>query len=505
MATIATPTPAAVEAPVAPLVPPLSPNLLHNREDRIEHALRVSAAAAKPSLPVVPVAAPAVAAVNPAPVDASAPAVEAALTEPVAPELDLEAIDFDAETPAGEAKPPEVAQVEDVEPWKQLQRAIEAGDPPEAVQGALLKSGKGRKILETFKITRELEKPVEEGGIGHYPTVEEIKAGYTHTQHVEGMRNDYLTDPVSFVHNMLVPNPEGKTYLGQAQHAAKILRAIPQELLKSGQHQLYEQAYLQPALALYLDHSYETALAMKDTDEKFRLLDSLQILEFRTFGEARPLPGLTAPADAAPRTEDPEFKRLKAQLDSANKFINQQRTHQQQAVVSNLESANFDTASKSVEKVLEVAGLKAVYPGKLLDGFKSTLSNLVHSKIMGLNGQPADPGGLQQYKLQLQAALRNGGDTSLAKATYRRMFLNRLQHDPEVKAELLNVVTAAKSRSDSSLAGARAAQSRTEPVGTGTAPPAPVVSPAGQLTRQPGETKEDALVRQLNAVATPRR
>jgi hypothetical protein len=507
MASVATPPP--VAAAPQPLVPPLNPNHLHSKEDRIDHALRASAAA-PPSLPVAPLTPAAAAAPAETPATPEAPAVATPVeTPPVEKELDLESVDFDAEdAPETEAPPIEATPAEDTtEPYKALQKALEAGEIPDEVQAKLIKTNKGKELLETWKITRELRKPVAEGGIGHYPTVDEIKLGYGHTQDMNGIRFDFENNPASFVKNLLIPDASGATYIGQGQHAAQVLRAIPQELLRAGQHELFEKAYLAPALGLLLDNKYQTALAMPDGAEKARMLDSLQVFEWDTFGEARPLPGITAPAATAGRTDDPEFKRLKQERDAAVNLVNRQTAMQQRSVVSHLDSANRDQGFKDVDKLVKVAGLKNVYSDELLKPFVREVFETVHNEIMGFNGQPADPGMKQAYERELRAALANGGDTSKAREIYQRMFRARLQTHPDIKSRFTVLVSAGKSRSDSALTAAQASQARTEPVGSGTPAPAPVVSLAGQATRQPGETKEEALVRQLNAVASlsPRR
>ena len=505
MATLATPPPATTEvAPASsPQVSVTPPQVFQDAASRMAHLATQRLQAAAP--PVTPPA-ETPPQTETSLVDPAAPApVETAPAEPATPEIDLEGIDFDAAEPAtaasADAETPVVADTP--EKWQELQKAIESGSPDD-VLAKLYSTSKGRKTLETMKILREAEKPVSDdgaGGIGHFPTLDEIKLGYAHTQHITGMLADAQNDPVSFVRNMLIPNENGQTYLGTSREVAQILHTLPQELLRSNQPQLLE-ALATPLFQTYFDNQYRAALAMPaDSPDRNRIIDALRVNEFLMGFQPRDIEGVTTPPGSKSTSESPEFQRLKQERDNALKTLNQQARQRQQDVVSNLASHNQEQALRDVDKVISAANLNKVYPAELLSGFKGEIHNFIHSKVMGLNGQaPADPGGRQRLDLALQAALRNGGDTTEAKAIYRRMYLNRLQHDPEVKSRLQSLAVNAQAKVDRTIAAAQSAQVRTEPVGTGQPASTPVVSVASQVTRQPAESQADFMARKAMAM-----
>lgn len=87
---------------------------------------------------------------------------------------------------------------------------VEEPDTPEQLLGGILdpNSTRGQKIWSSYKFMKDLVKPESEGGIGHEPTVEDIKAYHGNHSTLNQMMTDFESQPGVFIQAMTNVNPE---------------------------------------------------------------------------------------------------------------------------------------------------------------------------------------------------------------------------------------------------------------------------------------------------------
>lgn len=467
------------------------------------------AAPATPAAPATQVTPPATS--TPEPLPAAPP--EPAITAPVVAELDLEAIDLDAVVaPATEPAPDATPAIGDREAWQQLQAAVDAGEIPEKIETAFLRTPRGKQMLTSFKTNRELQKPWEDGGIGTVPTVEEIREGHGFRNDVRVMRHEFRDNPTGFASNVLgLKVDQGgnavdgiSSYFGGPAEVEQFLSSLPKVLAQhantpTGQRLI--DAYATPIFKSFLDTQYQSALALPATTEqeqnlKARAIDALQMTEYLRFGKARPLNGVTAPAGLQPGEVSPEVTELRARAERAEQLLNQQRNTAQGALVNQVKDASRTSAMTDINKILETTGLSKVYPKELLQPLVQDLYKRIDDLVTGASGTQFDRSGYQTYQIQL-ADLARDPNPSKPAAMYQRIFRNVLQTHPDIKAQLTALVHNAKSQSDAKIGQQAAAQVRTEPVGNGSPVPTSVL-PNG-LQKNPGESSAEFNARRLGA------
>ncbi len=525
MASIATPPPAT--PPAAP-----TPVTVHSPADAARNKL--AAAMAAKSTPPVRDVAPAPA--QPAPVTATpAPAQpltpEAALAEankaiepPTAPPAEaappaedapvsLDDIDFDA--PEAETQPSaeqtQVAEPKNAQVVSELEKMLQDGALPEKIEEVFLRHSRGKQMLASFKRDRDLSKPPAEGGIGRIPDAEYIKAADTSHRDMLAMRHEIENDPVSFVSNLVTIDPAtGRSFLGEPEKIGRFLETLPNvlfEAAKQSQSPIYAQlmaAYSAPVFNNFFDHQYKTAMSMpqntqQEQEDKARVLDALQISEFRAFGKARPL-NLTQPNGNNAQNgnyaqPDPRIAELESRLRGYETTIQNNQRQQFQSAIQRVSGEAKSGAMADIDKALAITGVKAVYSETLLNPHREAIYSQVSSALPQL-----DPGGWQQYQIQVQQAARGQVDPSVPANTYKSLFRNALRNSPQARAQLEELVRAAKSRSDAQVQSRQESQARTEPNGSGSAVRASVL-PSQQLARQPGETQVEYNARRIAAAS----
>lgn len=443
-----------------------------------------------------------------APVEAEPPAVHT---------VDLESIDFEAPLPIEDELPgiKTPASIGEAEVVKTLEQKL--ADPntlPDEIEAVFLKTSRGRAMLSNYKMVRELSKPPETdaegkeiGGIGRMPTVEEIRAADASHRAIQTMSFEMESDPASFVGNLFVVNPEtGLTNLGaNPQQTARLLETIPHVLIESIQSadpqtaQVYQSlmaSYSAPVFNQFFNHQYAEALKMPDgtqeqKNDKLRVLDALQISEFKAFGQARPL-NLT-PTNGAPAGPDPEKAALQARLRGYQEREQRNAQNQRQTVVRGMEQQAQDAASKAVDAVLAQTGVRKAYDPMIADGQRAEILRDVANAL-----PTANPSGWRAYQIQLQQATAGRIDPNVPVQTYSKLVQNALRTLPAVRDRITKLVGTAKTNSDAQHTAAASAQMRTEPNGMGSPAPQNVVS-AVVTPRQPGESNVDMIARSLSS------
>lgn len=546
---VITPAPVAPVAPAPVVAPNPAPIIVteHTRLDSVQNRIAAKLAAAReaphpmPGLPNQPVQAPLASAPAAAPLTPpvpGAPATPAVVAPaqnlpPESPaELDLSALDFDAapkpDTPdpveAAPGTPAEAAPAStETDSAREIAEALARGDVPEKVEEVFLRSPRGRQMLTSFKTLRDLAQPPEKGGIGRVPTTDEIKESDASHRQLTALRFDADTNPASVAHNLFIVNAEtGQTFLGDPEKAISVLQAIPQAIFEAAkQTQSPVYANMLSALSLpmfenFFNYQYSQAFLMPEEspqqlaqykaanqtppmlDDKIRMLDALQISEFKAFGRARPMnwtPGNIAPPQNGNQAPDPEKAQLLERLRQADAIIAQGRQTQLGSIVQNVESASKSAAMADIDKALAFVNVSKVYPASVIQSQKNDIYNELKSAL-----PTQDPSGWQRYTIQLQQASRGQASPESVAKTFQQLFQNALRHSPQVRERLNDLVKGAKSHVDAQHAMRSQSQYRTETNGAGVPAPASVL-PGQQIARQSGESIEDYNTRRILAAS----
>lgn len=119
---------------------------------------------------------------------------------------------------------------------------IEDPDTPEQLLGGVLdpNSTRGQKIWHAYSLVRDLVKPEAEGGIGHEPTVEDVRAYHGNHLTLTQMLSDFETQPDRFLSGMASVNPEAAAQM--VLDLPKVLdqMAIENPHMAKAQEGLYE-------------------------------------------------------------------------------------------------------------------------------------------------------------------------------------------------------------------------------------------------------------------------
>lgn len=517
MGSVATPPP----APVTTTAPPAShPDAFRSTEDAMVAKFTDKLAARAAAAPATPPAtqAPPVTPPSPETVQAQPQAVSPTAAEPVTEDIPLEEIDFDA--PPKEAETPKEI-IPDAQIESSLSEMLAKGELPEEIEKAFLKHSRGKQMLASFKTLRELAKPPEEGGIGRVPTLDEIRAAETSHQQMEAMRFEMRSDPVSFIKNLVHVDPAtGTNFLGGMNEVRQFVRTLPaviyEALQSSGGDPFYGQLvaeYSIPAFTNFFNTQYARAGQMpqstpQEQEVKARALDALQWSEYTAFGKARPLDPYvqTNGPSQNPNAPDPEKAQLLQRVQYYENLTRQSQQTQQNQAIQRVENEGRTASMNDIDTVLKAKGIAGVYSAAVLDPVKVSIYNeIAGDPQRGQTGliQRHNPSGYQTYELQVKAAAAGQIDPSVPAQTYRLLFQNVLKNNPSVRARFNTLVQDAKAASDARHQTLAQTQTRTEPNGSGALPPQSVL-PAGQIDRQPGESREEFLTRRLAASMTNR-
>ncbi len=455
------------------------------------------------------------------------PPIEVPPAEPAEPEE----LVFDeeipgAETPAPEAakpvvaepaKPPvspeeQAAMVEGLSPEDQvvLQKIIDQhGKGAHALETVLLRTNRGRRMVQALKTQQALEAPPEDGGIGHVPTIEQIRDYHQAHVDLQTMVHEFEANPLSWTLNFF-----GKD-IGSGQPragAAEVLGNLPAVLAQHAPEML--GALVNPILSRYntrlLNDLYQRAVSVPEgqgldartgIDDRTRSMDVARILEFYLTGQTRPAPAATGPAAADPLA--PERQRLQREQEA----VQQERAGIQQTRVAQFESSAATEIDRvvmhDINSVLKARGFLDAFPeGSFqLTALRDRLRDQVYDRVAGnaqRGTQPLIPTQFQNFRVQLDRAQRaflgtGKSDFAAPVRTYRQMVQQVLKR---LAPELGAAVTTAKQVSDDRHAQLALAAGRPAPAPGGGAPVPQSILPA-LPARQPGETQDEWTSRQI--------
>lgn len=482
----------------------------HNREDVITNKLAAVFAKAATPTPGQP------ASQQPTVQQPAAVTVTPAIQTPE--NIDLDELNFDA--PADTTATGATAAPEGTTPQKTAQEIeaeldknlLDIDQTPEGkarwekLDAIALMHPRGKRMLQGLKLEQALSAPPNpdgSGGIGRFPTVEEIKeADNSHRQMIM-MRDDAQADPASFVRNMFTVGDTGMSFLGPPQTVAAVLNNIPQQLMdqaRTSGNPVYGQlmaAYSTPILNNLFDHQYSIAMSLPESTpdqiaDKERFIDALRIVEFQVYGSPRDLP------QAGGRQQQPnsEVEGLRARIAASEREktarVQQDAQRSQQTVMQ----ANDAAAAVDVSRTFAFLNLDKAYSKTLLEPHIDKVLALVKAELPRLN-----PTGWQTYQSQLRRVSLGQLDPAEASQTYGQLFRSGLKSSPTVRARLQELVRDGKRLLDTTQEHKLSAQTRTGTNGS-TSAVTSVAPQSAPMPRQPGESKEDWLTRNIRAKLT---
>lgn len=488
----------------------------HNAEDRIANRLAtklntaVTAARTAAPQPVQPTIAqpPASGVAVPGSIPAAnAPAEVSA--EPIDIDAALDGVNFDepvtvtdpaAPTPApGEGVVRTPAEIE-----KLLADELEVAGPDgqnaalwKKLDGLAVQHPRGRQMVEGLKFMRAMAEPPKEdgtGGIGRVLSLDEIKQADMSDRELRLLRHDISNDPASFAANLVRMAENGRSWLGGPEEVSRVLAEIPKVLIhhiQNTNNPVYGSMMAQIAGPIFqqaFDHQYKLADQFPETTEqekrsKARLIDSLNVIEYRLFGTARGQMPNEAP--------DPEKLQLRRQAEDTKRQLEQMRQSQVGAIRGAIMSANTSMADSSVDRVFHTLGIKPAFSSVILDSQKREIMIDIDRNLSRLN-----PGGWQSYTMQLDEVARGKMSPDVPKETYKNMFqsvlrsqyirprLNALVEDAKKTLGPNSRIAASQGQVGTDGSGRSAAASViSAPGAPGSRPPAP--------TREAGQSRED--------------
>lgn len=404
--------------------------------------------------------------------------VEAEPTTPTTPaetEVSAQPADESTETPKAEVNPYEVDEGEDVTPQ---------------TLNTLLQTDRGRQIYQSFKTLREFSKPIDQGGIGHVPSVEQIRDYYS-----------TYTDRVMMDHDLASSNPDKATrlvnFLFDSQRGQGV-QTVAQQLapaLAKLNPETYAAA-AQPFIQNYAGALFERYQQAKESgDDKLRsaLWYAANVANYDMTGQwlkdgAAPANGANGANGLAPNGQPDPLAQRRAELDQRQADLDRRQQEAQSSQAQNWERATNQKIHTAISAEID----KALAPLKSsLTPHKYQLeARDFHQRVTSNPGR--DPHAYKLYQVKVDQA-RTDPNVDLGVEFVKLIA-------PAIKAErktfLEEAGIGAKQASDARHAELRQIDSqKTLSNGSGSQNPA-IAAP---LKRLPGEPSADYNLRLLRA------
>lgn len=274
-----------------------------------------------------------------------------------------------AEPVADPATPPAAAATPPAEPSSEAANSEEVTE--ESLQAVAAEEGepepsKSKQVWAAYKSLAELEKPPQEGGLGHVPTPEQIKTYFDHSQTLNGLlAAAFSGDPADldkFFYELDQMNPGAERTI--YQNIPKVLKRLDGWERPGSPYHAMRQDFLKDLMK----ETFDKAKLVEDEGQK-KAWDQLGSLFYHLlYGKKYdPQVGLEPP-------EDPEVKRLREE----NQALQKRSFEAQVKAMSGHYVQSVQTyALTAADKAL--ASLKASFPSDEL--FKATAKTVAQTAI----------------------------------------------------------------------------------------------------------------------------
>lgn len=353
----------------------------------------------------------------------------------------------------------EIEEITDPETPEQLLKGIV--DPA---------SSRGKQIWDSYQFTRQLAKPDTEGGIGHEPTIEDIKTYHDDHLTLNQILTDFETQPDLMFQGLVQINPEA---------AANLVEKLPDVLAALGD----SNPHIQRAYGVLYDKMGKDlvqgmvaqAREHPNADMKKWLFSNARNLQYYITGGKEELKEdvISAPVDP--------FAAERQRLAAERKALEDQRKSRDEQTWNGFKNDLFGSLGKQLEGSF-------AWPKELkesLGGLSGPVLKDAMDRVRAAVGKSAVARQeLDMVMSQAQRALRSGTNPSSAKEAFVKTYLKYAR--PHIAAVRAEVLKAGKIKVGASAPAAAPAKTATT-----------VPSPSKAVKRNTGESYDDFAVRSI--------
>lgn len=331
-----------------------------------------------------------------------------------------------AEAPAVEppaAEPPPVVEAAAAEPVEEPpateEAPVEEPDPetPEALLKGVIdpNSSRGKQIWDGYRYVKSLaEAPKEDGsgGIGHIPTVEDVKT--YHADHITlgQMIDDFETNPAAMIAGLSSVNPEA---------TVQMIQGLPQILDQLAQRNpQIAQAY-EGLCNTVVDDLVNSFLAQyrntEDPDtKKWFFATARNIRYFMSNGQRQ----LTEAEALGRKPEADPYAEERARIEAEKKALRDQATERQVGIWKNFRGATFRELDTAVE---QTCNWPKEFRDQLAKGAEPILREAENRVFAAVKGSPSAQQELSLLFKRAQRAIATGGNLDAYKAQIVRTYM----------------------------------------------------------------------------------
>ena len=389
--------------------------------------------------------------------------------------------------------------------------AGENGANAEDLFALMTKLPRGQRVYAAFKDLRELEKPTEEGGLGHRPDaaqiIEAFRGNYAFNDLREDLNSGDSERSRTALGYLFGANSEGKVNEG----AMKAVLSLPHLLVSNPATVPVFRQLESILLTNRVEQTYRLAEAETNPVEKKALGMAATHMDWLLRGEWRPIPGLqlagsagetpigTSSNGTAAGANGALPDDVRRRLSDQQAQIDGYRSGEDEAFVDELQSATSGALTGGVSEAL--TDLSGRYDEILFQGVESQFVNEVERRLEG------NVHLTRQIRTLTARALdtRDESDQAALVNTYRQAAAAAIKSlRPRFRRALLsNTPTGKDKQPVNRHAKLSEAQARLEPAASGGGAP---VAPAAteKLQRLKGEDSVDFMTRRIQQRAEQR-
>ena len=431
---------------------------------------------------------------TPAPPAVSAPppvtSTEAPATEAATADDDF-SIDLDKDPEADADAPPPLETAQD-DPKDKVD--------PDSEIGALLATPRGRRIYSAHKTMVALaglpdaDDPTK-GGIGHVPSVEQVKDYYASYVDHQSMAADFVSgEPEkadTFVKHWFGRDEQGRSRPGSAEMMQRMAEVLPHV-----NHEAYA-AFAAPAIDTFIEGMYRQAAAEADPDIKASLIKGAQVTEWWFSGGTQG-GKFRDPANAAAPQQPGQPQQADPRIAHAERIIAQSQQHTQKQAAEKWTA--FDTnVTTSAKKAISYDVDQALKP------LKDAVHSMVYESLKDRFVAEVEKGLAQNRDGTRQFDVRKGqAKASMSEADVKELVrIRRQQASQIILAKRPEFIKAAGAdlvdQSTKRHAQLQQTSQRTAP----NASQVPVQRDiSAALERNPGESSADYMTRKIKSDMT---
>lgn len=418
----------------------------------------------------------------------NAPPPAPAETAPAATEPETSVESADATAPESET----AAASEEFDPYADLEDDI---DTQPATLDQVLKTPVGKRMYQGYKFTKELSKPTTDGGIGHLPSVQDVKTYFAAHRGQTAMWQDYTSgDPArigKFLGHWFGPDQQ----TGQMRPASVAALEHLEPMLASN-----PEAYgliASPVMSRYGTTLIDKWQSATEPKLKDALYQAAQIVHHDLTGEWLPETAFKANGQSTQNGQpvvNPDRQALDAEWQRLNAAKQQAVRETQGQWNAKLEHSEKATISSELDKALKPILEMKIKTPELYESLKDRMSAQVNAALR------VDPEVWGLYQAKVEAARRTGNPAAIEKVIESFVALAipviRAKRGPFLKGAGVVI----KQQSNDKHAQLRDIASHAAPSNTGVAVKRSVVPASAP---KPGESREEYRERRLVEAMNP--